>query len=120
MGVKRVKADIESLNPFELNVYLKKSVNDEDESKEWLNAGRGNPNWTASVPRAAYYLLGEFATNKTLDQEDDIIGSKIKDKKGRVERFQDFLDQKTSKGSSFLKDVWDNGEHLLGMKKENG
>lgn len=113
-----MKADIESLNPFELNVYLKKSVNDEDESKEWLNAGRGNPNWTASVPRAAYYLLGEFATNETLDQEDDIIGSKIKDKKGRVERFQDFLDQKTSKGSSFLKDVWDNGEHLLGMKKE--
>ncbi|SFB96134.1 aspartate 4-decarboxylase [Alkalibacterium subtropicum] len=114
-----MKADIESLNPFELNVYLEKLVGDgENETQEWLNAGRGNPNWTAAVPREAYYILGEFATTETLDHEDDIIGSKIKEKKGRVDRFQSLLEQKKSKGADFLKDVWANGEHLLGMKKE--
>lgn len=113
-----MKADIESLNPFELNAYLEGLVKDDDEAKQWLNAGRGNPNWTASVPREAYYILGEFATKETLRHEEDIIGSKIKDEKGRVERLQALLERKKSKGADFLKDLWDNGEHLLGMKKE--
>ncbi len=30
-----------------------------------LNAGRGNPNWTAPTPREAF-LLGQFATKETL------------------------------------------------------
>lgn len=113
-----MEADIENLNPFELNTYLKDRVKEDDEAKEWLNAGRGNPNWTASVPREAYHILGEFATSETLNQEEDILGSKIKAKEGRVERFLDLLEEKTSKGAAFLKDLWDNGEHLLGMEKE--
>lgn len=27
----------------------------------FLNAGRGNPNWTASTPRQAFFTLGQFA-----------------------------------------------------------
>lgn len=26
-----------------------------------LNAGRGNPNWTAATPRQAFFTLGQFA-----------------------------------------------------------
>ncbi len=110
--------DIESLNPFELNLYLKGIVDKEDDAKEWLNAGRGNPNWTATVPRKAFFILGEFAINETMSNSDDIIGDKIKDRKGRGERFDAFLQKRQSKGAHFLKDIWENGEHLLGMAKE--
>lgn len=30
-----------------------------------LNAGRGNPNWTATGPREAYHALGYFAISES-------------------------------------------------------
>ncbi|MCD8572760.1 MAG: hypothetical protein LRY48_05625 [Bacteroides graminisolvens] len=64
-----MKQDLESLSPFELSLYLENRMGSQDVRKEWLNAGQGNPNWTAPIPREAYFLLGEFAVKETIISE---------------------------------------------------
>lgn len=41
-----------------------------------LNAGRGNPNWTAATPRQAFFTLGQFAVEETqrIMHEGDMAG----------------------------------------------
>src|SRR5579862_1473265 len=48
------------LSPFELKDELM-SVASSDAQRLMLNAGRGNPNFLATLPRWAYLSLGEFA-----------------------------------------------------------
>ncbi len=48
------------LSPFELKNKLVELAKHRGE-RMMLNAGRGNPNWVALAPRAAYFRLGEFA-----------------------------------------------------------
>ncbi len=48
------------LSPFELKNKLIELAKHRGE-RMMLNAGRGNPNWLALEPRAAFFLLGEFA-----------------------------------------------------------
>jgi aspartate 4-decarboxylase len=48
------------LSPFELKNKLVELAKHRGE-RMMLNAGRGNPNWVALEPRAAYFRLGEFA-----------------------------------------------------------
>lgn len=51
--------------PFELKDELTKPAHDRTQGKsasmQFLNAGRCNPDWTATVPREAFFLLGQFA-----------------------------------------------------------
>ena len=53
----------EKLGPFEIKDFLAKvaTKSAEDSSTSYLNAGRGNPNWVATEPREAFFLLGQFA-----------------------------------------------------------
>ncbi|MEQ1772539.1 MAG: bifunctional aspartate transaminase/aspartate 4-decarboxylase [Burkholderiales bacterium] len=48
------------LSPFELKNKLVELAKHRGE-RMMLNAGRGNPNWVALEPRAAFFRLGEFA-----------------------------------------------------------
>jgi aspartate 4-decarboxylase len=48
------------LSPFELKDTLVALAKHRSE-RMWLNAGRGNPNWLALEPRAAFFRLGDFA-----------------------------------------------------------
>jgi aspartate 4-decarboxylase len=48
------------LSPFELKDRLVALAKHRGE-RLWMNAGRGNPNWIAIEPRAAFVRLGEFA-----------------------------------------------------------
>ena len=53
----------ENLSPFEIKdelIKLAKSTSKMTQSA-FLNAGRGNPNWVATRPREAFFLLGQFA-----------------------------------------------------------
>jgi aspartate 4-decarboxylase len=56
-------AQYEKLGPFEIKDYLAKVASKTalDSSISYLNAGRGNPNWVATEPREAFFLLGQFA-----------------------------------------------------------
>jgi aspartate 4-decarboxylase len=51
------------LSPFEIKNRLVELAKHRGE-RTMLNAGRGNPNWIALEPRAAFFLLGEFALSE--------------------------------------------------------
>ena len=57
----------ESLGPFEIKnelIALAKETSRTTQSS-FLNAGRGNPNWIATEPREAFFLLGQFAITES-------------------------------------------------------
>ncbi len=53
----------EALGPFEIKNDLAQlaSATARKSATIYLNAGRGNPNWVATEPREAFFLLGQFA-----------------------------------------------------------
>jgi aspartate 4-decarboxylase len=56
----------EKLGPFEIKDFLAKVASKSalEASTSYLNAGRGNPNWVATEPREAFFLLGQFAVRE--------------------------------------------------------
>ncbi len=57
----------EALSPFEIKdelIKLAKKASQRSQSA-FLNAGRGNPNWIATVPREGFFLLGQFAITES-------------------------------------------------------
>ncbi|MBU1902735.1 MAG: bifunctional aspartate transaminase/aspartate 4-decarboxylase, partial [Proteobacteria bacterium] len=55
-----IEKGYEALSPFELKNKLI-AMAQSNREKMMLNAGRGNPNWVATGPREAFFLLGTFA-----------------------------------------------------------
>jgi len=53
----------ETLSPFEIKNELIGLAKESSRTAQsaFLNAGRGNPNWIATAPREAFFLLGQFA-----------------------------------------------------------
>jgi aspartate 4-decarboxylase len=62
MDIMKLK-EYEGLSPFEIKDFLAKAAGNaaEASARAYLNAGRGNPNWIATEPREAFFLLGQFA-----------------------------------------------------------
>jgi aspartate 4-decarboxylase len=59
--------NFETLSPFEIKdelIKLAKTTSRTTQSA-FLNAGRGNPNWIATRPREAFFLLGQFAISES-------------------------------------------------------
>ncbi|KRL45385.1 aspartate 4-decarboxylase [Lacticaseibacillus manihotivorans] len=108
--------DVDALSPFELSLYLESRV-PPAERNDWLDAGRGNPNWTAPVPRAAYFLLGDFATQETLHVQDSRIAGQITPQAQRLTRFKAFLAEHQGPGADFLTECLSQPK-LLGMSAE--
>src|SRR5260370_29984962 len=59
--------EYETLSPFEIKDFLAKAAlkATKSASMAYLNAGRGNPNWVATEPREAFFLLGQFAVTES-------------------------------------------------------
>ncbi|HEY7041116.1 MAG TPA: bifunctional aspartate transaminase/aspartate 4-decarboxylase [Methylomirabilota bacterium] len=59
--------EYEKLSPFEIKDFLAKAAQKaaKASSLAYLNAGRGNPNWIATTPREAFFLLGQFAVTES-------------------------------------------------------
>ena len=57
----------ETLSPFEIKNDLAKVATKTARASQvaYLNAGRGNPNWIATEPRSAFFLLGQFAVTES-------------------------------------------------------
>jgi aspartate 4-decarboxylase len=57
----------ETLGPFEIKdelINLARKTSRTTQSA-FLNAGRGNPNWIATIPREGFFLLGQFALTES-------------------------------------------------------
>ncbi len=57
----------ETLSPFEIKDFLATIATGTARATQaaYLNAGRGNPNWIATEPRSAFFLLGQFAVTES-------------------------------------------------------
>lgn len=79
------------LSPFELKDELIRLASGR-ENRLMLNAGRGNPNFLATLPRRAFFRLGLFATNEaelSFSYMPDGVGGlpQLEGIEGRFERF---------------------------------
>ena len=101
------------ISPFELKDILIRLA-DESARKSthiMLNAGRGNPNWIATTPREAFFLLGQFALEECrrgVKLEDGMVGlAGVPQKPSIAYRFREFLDKhEGTPGSEFLRDTY--------------
>jgi aspartate 4-decarboxylase len=99
--------DYEKLSPFEIKdelIQLAKS-NSTSTAKVFLNAGRGNPNWTATRPREGFFLLGQFAVeecSRVMHHEAGLAG--MPQAQGIADRLNDWLPKHDDlPGAPFLK-----------------
>ena len=109
--VTSFEKEMEKISPFELKNRL---IELADESirkmtRTMLNAGRGNPNWVATLPREAFFILGEFALNeckRTWYTPEGLAG--LPQKEGIAKRFTAFIESKHNlAGSIFLRRCFD-------------
>jgi aspartate 4-decarboxylase len=82
----------EKLSPFELKNRLIDLAKESSRkaARAMLNAGRGNPNWVATTPRDAFFVLGTFAVqeSKSVWDRSDLGGMPEKD--GVAKRFEQY------------------------------
>lgn len=93
---RKREQELEQLSPFELKDNLIKLASDQQKKpvKTMLNAGRGNPNWTATVPREAFFVLGQFGIEecrRVMDKPSGLSG--IPQKMDIAKRFESFLEK---------------------------
>ncbi len=103
-----VLREYENLSPFEIKDTLIALANESAKKSATvlLNAGRGNPNWTATTPRQAFFLLGHWAIqecSRSLDLPG--IGG-MPERHGIAQRFDTFLaEHRNEPGAKFLADA---------------
>lgn len=102
-----VEKTLETLSPFEIKnelIHLAEE-NALKSTSIMLNAGRGNPNWIATVPREAFFLFGQFALaecRKNFEAQ-GIMAGIVQEKEGVAKRLEDFLTSNTNEpGASLL------------------
>ena len=114
-------ADFAQLSPFELKdrlVELARVASAGNASTmQFLNAGRGNPNWIATTPREAFFLLGRFALAESKRDWDEPGVGGMPQREGIAARLREFLagESAGSPGTRLLSASLDYGVQLLGF-----
>ena len=119
---KEMIEKVKLLSPFEIKEELihiaKKSQ--EKSTDQMLNAGRGNPNWTAATPRRAFFTLGQFAVDETQRVwcDGDLAGMPFK--KGIYNRFKEYCkNNKDAGGIDLLEEVIEYGIREHGFEPDD-
>ncbi|WP_018350700.1 bifunctional aspartate transaminase/aspartate 4-decarboxylase [Longispora albida] len=108
-----------SLSPFEIKDTLIALADERAQAgaAQMLNAGRGNPNWIATTPRNAFWLLGRFGiaeSKRAWDEWPEIGG--MPGKEGIAARFRLFLEEhRSDPGADLLRHSVDYGVNKLGF-----
>lgn len=110
---------LETLSPFELKDYLIRLAGNHQQelaATAMLNAGRGNPNWTATDPRDAFFLLGQFAMDECRRIADHTILAGMPARVGIAARFRKFLkNAPRTRAVDFLQGALDYGVQVRGF-----
>lgn len=100
-------------NPFKFKDNLLKLADARHvhEQRSMLDAGRGNPNWTAVSAREAFFALGIFAmTECKLDRDNPSGMGGVPQRLGVAKRFYKYLHQsKGSPGIELLTEIYKHG-----------
>ncbi|MBU3170573.1 aspartate 4-decarboxylase [Clostridium estertheticum] len=110
------------VSPFELKNKLISLAEDSKEkgAHALLDAGRGNPNWTAATPREAFFTFGLFSVLETrrVWNNDDLGG--MPEKKGIADRFRDFIrENPTYPGVELLENIINYGITSKGFDQDD-
>lgn len=118
--------EIESIygkvSPFELKdklIGLAKGSK-EKSAHALLDAGRGNPNWTAATPREAFFTFGQFAVEESrrVLNNGDLAG--MPQKNGIAKRFYNYVDNhKEYPGVELLKNIIDYGIEMKNFEPDS-
>ncbi len=102
---------LSQMSPFEIkNKLISMAKADSRKSTStFLNAGRGNPNWIATEPRDAFFLLGKFGMQECRRKYEDPVGiAGIPSQEGIGKRFVAFLaDNASEPGGKLLRSAFD-------------
>lgn len=110
------------ISPFELKNQLISLAKEQKQksARVLLDAGRGNPNWTAATPREAFFSLGLFAVaecRRTWDQQ-DLAG--MPQKEGIYLRFKEYLEEnRNAPGVVLLSDIVNYGINVQGFNPDH-
>jgi aspartate 4-decarboxylase len=105
----------EELSPFELKDKLISMAESQSE-KMMLNAGRGNPNWVATRPRQAFFLLGNFAIEEGQRVMDRYGLAGAPEEDGMGDRFREFCKTHAEHvGADFLDNSYSYATEELGL-----
>jgi aspartate 4-decarboxylase len=109
------------VSPFEFKdrlIHLAKGQR-EKSAHSLLDAGRGNPNWTAATPREAFFTFGLFAVEETrrVWNEGDLAG--MPQTQGIAERLNAYLENHhQAPGVELLKRIIDYGINTLNFEAD--
>lgn len=108
---KEYEKQLESISPFEIKNELISMAQKHSKKAAtlFLNAGRGNPNWIATVPREAFFLIGMFGMEecrRIIDIPEGIAGIPLPE--GVADRFKEFMKKNASHpGAELLQGTFD-------------
>ncbi|MCH3965965.1 MAG: aspartate 4-decarboxylase [Clostridium sp.] len=114
------------ISPFELRNSLIQLARDEGKKSAHtlLDAGRGNPNWTAAPPREAFFTFGQFAVHaarktwKTCDCQNLLAG--MPKKTGIAEEFKKYAEKHSyMPGMNLLNEIINYGTEQKGFDPDN-
>ncbi len=110
------------ISPFELKDKLSSYAKDgiETGARSLLDAGRGNPNWTAATPRDAFFTFGHFAVEETRKTrcEGHLAGVPLK--AGIARRFNEYVrSHPDAPCINFLKEMIDYGISKKGFDPDS-
>ncbi len=117
--VSKKEKELAEMSPFEIkNELIKLAKKDARNSTgQFLNAGRGNPDWIATTPREAFFLLGQWAITegrRTFTAEPGIAGMPASE--GAMDRLKHFLMvHSTAPGAIMLHDAINYCTETLGL-----
>ncbi|WP_407342739.1 bifunctional aspartate transaminase/aspartate 4-decarboxylase [Pengzhenrongella phosphoraccumulans] len=83
-----------------------------------LDAGRGQPNWLATAPRDAAFLLGRFAVAESISASTHPDWGMTPSVSGIAARLTEYLRAEESPGASFLAGALDHGVVTFGFEPD--
>ncbi|MCR1933432.1 aspartate 4-decarboxylase [Clostridium tepidum] len=110
------------ISPFELKdrlISLAKESQIEKSAHALLDAGRGNPNWTAAAPREAFFAFGQFAVEETRRVWNEGALAGMPKKEGIYKRFKEYIKKHEGKpGIELLDNIINYGLDIKGFDKD--
>lgn len=93
LQLEELKKIYGKISPFEFKNKLIDLAKDKKSAHILLDAGRGNPNWTAATPRDAFFTFGHFAVSETKRTFESCDLAGIPHKEGIYNRFLKFIEE---------------------------
>ena len=118
---EEIKKMYNRLSPFEFKNELIEIAKDTSNAKNipLLDAGRGNPNWTCSSAREAFFTFGHFAVTETRLNWDLGNLSGMPQKDGIAKRLFNYIEEnKDMPGAFLLKNIINYGITEMGFNPD--